>query len=191
VPQLKELVFWLLFVIGGAFFVLFTLKANKADKATENTMWGKGNILHTLPLVYKGELLWIVCWILGILVYPSRISYIIGFLPLLMPLITLGSILLIKINNGSGSNRGLKGQVKQHITIWSRQLPCEIKLESVDYSLHRNRQIINGRIIIHLYSKASNEEVDWNYFGHLLEKSIKQPLIIQIKLNDRVIYPLL
>lgn len=189
-PLLKGVVFWLLFIIGGAFFVLLTIRANKVNKANENTIWGKSNILRSLPLVYKGELTWIVCWILGIIIYPSRLSYIMGIFPLLMPLLTLGSILMIYINEGLKNNRE-KGYVKPCIMKWAKQLPPDFRVSSVNYSLHRNHNIINGRVIIHLYSKSDIDEVNWDYFGGLLEQDIDQPIIIQIKLNDKNIYPIL
>lgn len=57
--------------------------------------------------------------------------------------------------------------------------------------MNSNRDIINGRVIIFLCSNSDIQGVNWSYLGGLLEKEINQPLIIQIKLNNKNVYPLL
>ncbi|MEK4571145.1 hypothetical protein NSS74_01180 [Bacillus sp. FSL E2-8868] len=189
---MRELIFWIIYIIGGALFVLFTIKANKIGRARGNILSSKGNILYSLPLVYRGELFWIICWIIGLVIYPSIVSVSMGVVPLVMPLITFSSIFFLKFKGFlEKRDRGEKRYVKNHINEWTKQLPAEVKLKSINYAMNSNRDIINGRVIIFLCSNSDIQGVNWSYLGGLLEKEINQPLIIQIKLNNKNVYPLL
>ncbi|HDX9588451.1 TPA: hypothetical protein ROX98_001402 [Bacillus pseudomycoides] len=187
---MRELIFWIIYVIGGTLFVLFTIKANKIGRAS--TLSSKGNILYSLPLVYQGELFWIICWIIGLVIYPSVISVSMGIVPLVMPLITFSSIVFLKFKEVlEKRDRGEKGYVNNHINEWIKQLPVGVKLKSINYAMNSNRDIINGRVIIFLSSNSDIQGANWSHLGGLLEKEINQPLIIQIKLNNKSVYPLL
>jgi len=192
VPPLKELIFWIIYITGGALFAFFTIKANKREKVRRNILSGKGNILYSLSLVYRGELFWLIFWIIGLMIYPSIVSFSMGILPLLMPLITLSSVVFLKFKEAlEKRDRGEKRYVRNHIKKWEKQLPAGNKVKTIHYAICSNQNTINGRVIIFLRSDSDIQGVNWSYFGELLEKEINQPLIMQIKLNNKNVYPLL
>lgn len=161
-------------------------------KVRKNILSGKGNILYSLSLVYRGELFWLIFWIIGLMIYPSSVSVSMGLFPLLMPLITLSSVVFLKFKEIlEKRDRGERRYVKNRIKNWEKQLPAGAKVKTINYAICSNQDIINGRVIIFLRSSSDMQGVNWAYFGELLEKEINQPLIMQIKLNNKNVYPLL
>lgn len=185
-----EICFWILYLLGGIFFGLLTLKVNKGKNEAKNSMWVSSTSIYPLNLLVLGEIIWILCWSIGYMLYPNNLSLILGFFPILMPLITFGSLIIVKYKYVKRNfNREIKGEIKTKIKNWEKELPPEVKIKYINYELDKHRDVINGRVIIYMVNKKNFSSFNWTEYGKSLESFIMQPIIIQIKLNEELVYP--
>ncbi|MFJ8529311.1 hypothetical protein [Bacillus sp. NPDC094106] len=185
-----KLSFWMLYIVGGLFFILFTYKANKTYEENQNSLLGLFTTLNSFRLIILGESIWLICWIIGIVIYPNHLTFALGILPVLMPLTTFFSVFLLKYHElQKNHNSKTKKRIKHNIKNWEAELPIDIKVKRTIISVDQHKEVINGRITIYLKGRDSSSEVDWLEYGYLLEGIIKHPIIVQIHLNEEVVYP--
>ena len=187
---MNQLLFWLLFTLGGATFVYCTYKANK-DNKKDNLLLGIGNISSSLNRIYLGEFTWIILWLLGVLIFSNKLAYFLGVLPFMMLLITWGSIMLIKVTDmfrRINRNKKVKPYIDNSVKEWKKDLPKHLKINSVFSIINEHNGIMNGRLVLEL-SCSQKDHIDWGYHGRCLEDIINQPIMIEIKLNNESVYP--
>ncbi|OAB30208.1 hypothetical protein PMSD_20700 [Paenibacillus macquariensis subsp. defensor] len=179
--------FCFLYSIGGIVYYLLLRKA----RTSNIKLFGLEFSPFSIQLLLCGEVIWISCWIIGSLFYNNFLTYILGGLPLLIFFKTIRSILvLIYKNHGDHrqTRKNARNLVRPIIQDWAKQLPKNYKLYSTNTSIKEYGNIYNGRVIV-LISGEDNNELEWEYYGDLLKQQLNQPVIMEIRLNDEIVYP--
>lgn len=185
-----SVVFWILYTFGGAVFILLVYIANSQDKKNRMSFWSYLSVGDSLKLILLGEVIWIILWCIGFVIDPTKISFWVGCLPLLMPAITFSSIFLLKLSDirSDGSTK-VKETIKIKVRDWKMMLPINIKNSYIYLAIDEHRDMITGRIVIEFKTKKEFDNIDWEKYGDILKNSIGGAIILQIKLNGELVYP--
>ncbi|MDM5326819.1 hypothetical protein [Neobacillus sp. CF12] len=186
---MNNLYFWFLYFLGGTTFVYFTYLANQRNKKYK--FFGFGTLSSSLKMVFGSEITWILLWLFGIKLFPNPVFYIVGIIPISMFLITFGSLLFILISGNfkkMNQNREVKPLINKILKEWKTTLPYQVEVKNVLSFVNSYQGVWNGRIVLEL-SAPKNENINWMHYGEKLKEMINQPVILEIRLNKKSVYP--
>lgn len=185
-----KVLFWMLYSFGGAMFIIFMVLANRNGNKSEHTPFSF-DVAKSFRIVVFGEFLWILLWMGGLFFDNSLLSILMGVIPLAMPIITFGSIFVLKIQEYIRDlNIKTKRSIKSGVRKWERTLPKDVKVKSVYFAtISKHRGIATGRIVVELKSTEQNENINWHEYGSSLKGYIEGIFILKIKFNDETVFP--
>lgn len=184
-----KLLFVILYLLGCTISLIsyFVLKNERNKKVTFRFKISFSRLIyyHT-----AAEIFWFSSWLVGVLVYTSTLTLLLGLIPMGLLIRTWGLFGYITLKESLKLNLKNKKEAKVLMPVinqWASETGTDLRITDVVWDLveSKNRRY-SGRIVINVQGSPS---IDWNRSVIHLKEKLNKGISVEVILNNKLVYP--